>query len=295
MTREKKLLFIFSFNVLLMALEIAGGLWSGSLALISDAGHMLTDSLAILLSYLAIYWSGKPATAAKTYGYHRTEILVALTNGLTLLGVSGYIFFEAINRFLHPEPVKAGILLVIASIGLVGNLAGMLALHTESHENLNIRGAFFHMLGDTLSSVGVIIGGIVIALTGWTLIDPLLSILIGGIVLRGALDLIRESGEVLLESAPRDIDPSALKADVEAFPGVREFHEIHVWTITSGIRALSAHVLIDNISTKEGQEIIHKIKALLADKYAITHSTIEAECEACHENSCVFTATTTHQ
>ena len=288
MTRERKLLLIFTFNLLLMALEIIGGFWSNSLALLSDAGHMLTDSLAMLLSYLAIYWSKKPATATKTFGYHRTEILVALVNGLALLGISGYIFFEAFHRFFNPLPVKADILLVIAIIGLAGNIAGMLLLGHESHENLNIRSAFFHLLGDTLSSVGVIAGGVIIALTGWTAVDPLISIIIGGIVLRGAIDLVWESGEVLLEAAPRDINIAELKKEIEAIPGVRELHDIHIWTITSGRHALSAHVLTENILTRDAQKILAAVRDRLTEKFAINHTTLEAECDSCTNNVCEF-------
>jgi cobalt-zinc-cadmium efflux system protein len=288
----KKLLIIFFFSVGLMLIEIAGGFLSGSLALLSDAGHMLTDALAVLLSYLAIYWSRKPATATRTYGYHRTEIFASLINGITLLGVSGFIFYEAINRFVHPQLIRIDILLAVAIIGLAGNLAGMLLLRRESEDNLNIRGTFFHLLGDALSSVGVIVGGVVIAFTGWVVIDPVISILIGGIVLRSAVDLVLESGEVLLEATPRDIDIDALKKDVESIAGVRELHEIHIWTITSGLRALSGHLLIDNITTREGQKIVCAVRELLARNYNISHTTLEAECDSCTggnaSGTCIF-------
>jgi cobalt-zinc-cadmium efflux system protein len=164
MEREKKLLLILAFNLTLMVLEIAGGIISNSLALLSDAGHMLTDSLAIFLSYLAIHWSRRPADHRKTYGYHRAEILVALANGVALLLIAGYIFYEAVLRFFQPQEIKTGILLAIATIGLAGNLFGLFILKGESHENLNIRSAFFHILADTLSSVGVIVGGVIITL-----------------------------------------------------------------------------------------------------------------------------------
>jgi cobalt-zinc-cadmium efflux system protein len=288
MSREKKLLLILVFNLFLMVLEVGGGLVSRSLALLSDAGHMLTDSLAILLSYLAIRWSRKPATAKKTFGYHRTEILVALVNGITLLAVSAYIFYEAIRRLFIPEKIHAGILLVVAVIGLIGNLAGMLLLHHESHENLNIRGAFIHLLGDALASFGVVIGGIVIALTGWSPIDSLVSILLGGIVLRSAIGLVIESTEILLGATPRDIDTGVLKENVEKIPGVREFHEIHIWTITSGKRALSGHVLIENITTSESQKILCAVRDVLVKKFNITHTTLEVECDTCGNNVCEF-------
>lgn len=288
MKREHKLLLIFAFNLSLMSIEFVGGFLSRSLALISDAGHMLTDSLAIFLSYLAIHWSKKPATAQKSYGYHRSEILVALINGLALTGISVYIFYEAFRRFFYPEEIQTGILLVVASIGLLGNLFGLLLLRSESHENLNVRGAFLHILGDTLSSVGVLLGGVIILLTGWNVVDSLIGMLIGVIVLRSAVNLVLESGEVLLESTPRDIDPAALKEEVKKIPGVRDFHEIHIWTITSGRRALSGHVLVENISTREGQQILCNVRRLLSEKFNITHTTLETECDSCADYSCEF-------
>jgi cobalt-zinc-cadmium efflux system protein len=288
MTKENKLLFIFSFSILLMLIEVAGGFFSRSLALLSDAGHMLTDALAILLSYLAVHWSRKPATEKRTYGYHRTEILVSLINGLTLLAVSIYIFYEAVHRFLYPEQIKVGILLIVATIGLLGNMIGMFMLHSESHESLNIRGAFFHLLGDTLSSLGVIAGAFIIHFTGWNIVDSLISILIGGIVLRGAIDLVLESGEVLLEATPRDINLQELRSEVEKISGVREFHEVHIWTITSGRRALSGHILVDDISTSQSQKILCEVRELLAAHFNITHTTLETECEGCSGNICEF-------
>lgn len=288
MNREKKLLVILGFNLLLMLLEAAGGILSHSLALLSDAGHMFTDSLALFLSYTALNISKKPATEKKTYGYHRFEILASLANGIILLLVSVYIFYEAVNRFFHPVEIKIGLLLIIASIGFAGNLAGLLLLRHESHENLNMRGAFFHLLGDTLSSVGVIAGGIVLLITKWHGIDSLIGILIAGIILRGSITLIEESGEVLLEATPRDVDIRTLRNELEKIPGIKEFHDMHVWTITSGRRSLSGHLLADNITTRESQDILCKVRELLAEKFNITHSTIEVECDSCLNNTCEF-------
>lgn len=287
--RENKLLLILLFTVIILALEVAGGLISRSLALLSDAGHMLTDALAVFLSYLAVHWSRKPATEKRSFGYHRTEVLVALANGITLLLVSVYIFYEAFHRFFNPVEIKTGVLLTVATVGLFGNLGGMLLLREDSHANLNIRGTFLHLMGDALSSLGVIIGGIIISVTHWNAIDSLISVIIGGIVLRGAVDLIIESSEVLLESTPRDIDLAALKEDVEKVPGVKGFHEVHIWTITSGRRALSAHIVTGNISTRESHAVICAARQVLLDKYNITHATIEAECDVCTGNVCEFT------
>jgi cobalt-zinc-cadmium efflux system protein len=290
MEREKKLLLILAFTVTLTVVEIVGGIISNSLALLSDAGHMLTDSLAIFLSFLAIRWSRRPANHRKTFGYHRAEILVALANGVALVAIAGYIFYEAVLRFFNPQEIKTGILLVIAAVGLAGNLFGLFILKGESHENLNVRSAFFHILADTLSSVGVIVGGVIIWFTGWYLVDSLIGVLIGGIVLRGAVDLVIESGEILLESTPRDIDLAQLRREVQEIPGVEDLHDIHIWTIGSGMRALSAHVLTDNISTSAGQEIACRIRAVLGDRFNIVHTTLEMECETCGD-ACQFILT----
>jgi cobalt-zinc-cadmium efflux system protein len=288
MDREKKLLLIFAFNVILMVLELVGGLISRSLSLLSDAGHMLTDSLAVFLSYLAIRWGRLPATHRRTFGYHRAEILVALANGVALLAIAGYIFYEAFLRFFNPQEIRTGILLAVASVGFAGNLFGVFVLRGESHDNLNVRSAFFHILADTLSSVGVIAGGVVIWLTGWYLVDSLIGLIIGGIVLRGAVDLILEAGEILLEATPRDIDMTALQQEVERVPGVKGVHDIHVWTIGSGRRALSAHVMTDDITTRQGQEIACRVRAVLEEKFAITHTTIETECDSCLSQHCEY-------
>jgi len=288
MVREKKLLLILAFNVTLMVLELVGGLVSRSLALLSDAGHMLTDSLAVFLSYLAIRWGRLPATHRRTFGYHRAEILVALANGVALLAIAGYIFYEAVLRFFNPQEVRAGILLVVAAAGFAGNLFGLLILRGESHDNLNVRSAFFHILADTLSSVGVIAGGVVIWLTGWHWVDSLIGVMIGGIVLRGAVDLVLEAGEILLEATPRDIDVEALRREVESVPGVKGLHDIHIWTIGSARRALSAHVMTDDITTRQGQEIACRVRAVLDEKFSITHTTLEMECDSCSGQSCEY-------
>lgn len=288
MEREKKLLLILAFNVTLMILELAGGLVSRSLALLSDAGHMLTDSLAVFLSYLAIHWGRLPATHRKTFGYHRAEILVALANGVALLAIACYIFYEAVLRFFNPQEIRTGILLAVAAVGFAGNLFGLLMLRGESHDNLNVRSAFFHILADTLSSVGVIVGGVVIWATAWYWVDSLIGVLIGGIVLRGAVDLVLEAGEILLEATPRDIDMTALRGEIERVPGVKGVRDIHIWTIGSGRRALSAHVLTDDITTRQGQEIACRIRAVLAGTFSITHTTLEMECDSCLSPSCEY-------
>lgn len=286
MTREKKLTLILAFNILLMTLEVGGGIVSRSLALLSDAGHMLTDSFAVMLGLTALYLAKKPASAKNSFGYHRAEIIASLLNGLLLVLISGYIFYEAAQRFFNPVEVKTGILITVASIGLAGNILAMWLLHSDSRSSLNIKGVFFHILGDTLSSLGVIAGGIVIAFTGWNIVDPLIGLMIGGIVLRSAYDLIVESGEVLLEAAPRDIDPAQVKATLESIPGIREFHDVHIWSITSEMRALSGHILTDDITTSQSQLLLEKARELLHEKFNISHTTLEVECSSCTNNSC---------
>jgi cobalt-zinc-cadmium efflux system protein len=288
MPKEKKLLFILFFTLALMALEAAGGIISRSLALLSDAGHMLTDSLAVFLSLVAFYIAKKPANASKSFGYHRVEIIASLINGMLLMLMSGYIFYEAFHRLFYPVPVKTGMLIAIALIGLAGNIAGLLFLRDESRSNLNIRGVFFHIMSDTLSSVGVIAGGIIIAFTGWNIVDSLIGLLIGGIVLRSAFGLVFESTDVLLEATPKDISPEEVKAELEKISGIKEAHEIHIWTITSQKRALSGHILTGNITTRQSQEILCSARKVLLEKFNISHTTIEAECDSCTNNACGF-------
>ena len=268
-----------------MIVEIAGGIMSHSLALISDAGHMLTDVLAVGLALLAIRFATTPATERKTYGFYRLEILAALINGVTLILLSGYIFYEAYHRFQNPVPIKTSLMIVVALLGLVDNLACVIILRSFSTADLNVRGAFLHQVGDLLSSVAVVIGGIIIRFTGWRLIDPALSVLIGLVILKGAYDLVKESVEVLLEAAPVGIESAQVEAALLAIPGVRAVHHLHLWSISSGIHSLSAHVQIDDQLTSDSDKLLHEINELLRDAFGIIHGTIQFECETCH--SCV--------
>ncbi|MFQ3675292.1 MAG: cation diffusion facilitator family transporter [Endomicrobiia bacterium] len=288
MNNEKKLLAILIFTLSLMLVEFVGGIVAKSLSLVADAGHMLTDSLAIFLSYFAILVAKKPANKKQTFGYHRIEILVALINGLFLMFVGGYIFYEAINRFFNPLEINSKLLLIIGLVGFVGNLVGVLWLHSDSKKNLNIRGAFLHMLSDAMSSIGVIIGGVVVSYTKWFWIDSLIGVLIAGLVLRGAIGLIFDSGEILLESTPKDIVIDVLQKEVEKIPNVKGFHDIHIWTISTNKRALSAHVLVNNISIQESQKILCAIKDILSKKFNINHSTLEVECVECKKDACEY-------
>ncbi len=274
--------FIITFVI--MIAEVIGGLVSNSLALLSDAGHMFTDTFALGLSLWAIKMAQKPATHHKTFGYHRLEILAALANGILLILISIWIFYEAYQRFFNPPEIKSGLMLVVAMTGLIGNIIGISILQRSSQDNLNVRGAFLHMLGDTLSSVGVIIGGVFIAFTGWKMIDPIVSILINGFIIHSAFQLIFESGEVLLEAVPRGLTLQEVVTEVTKVPGVRDLHDLHIWTITSGLHALSGHILIDDQKISTGTTILQEVKEVLEHKFGITHTTLQLESENCGES-----------
>ncbi|MDP2730921.1 MAG: cation diffusion facilitator family transporter [Dehalococcoidales bacterium] len=278
---KNRLKITLAIVVIIMVAEIIGGILSNSLALLSDAGHMLVDALALGLSLFALTIAAKPATESKTYGYHRVEIMAALANGVTLVVVAAYIFYEAYQRFLEPPEVKAPLMLLIATIGLVANLAGVLLLRKDSHRNLNIKGAFWHILGDTVSSVGVIIGGIIISVTGLGIVDPIIAVIIGFIVLWGAVRLVKESGDILLEAAPKHIPVDEVTKMLKGIPGVKEVHDIHIWTITSGIYAMSAHLIIEDQSVSGSAEIVDKANRKLSQQFNIAHTTFQLECERC--------------
>ena len=278
---KKDLLIALSITFLMMVVEIIGGLLSNSLALLSDAGHMLTDNLALLLSFFAMTFATMPATERKTFGFYRLEILAAFVNGIVLVLISITILYQAYFRIIHPQPVQGGLMLVVAVIGLVANIIGALFLFKHSHTSLNIRGAYLHILGDALSSVGVVIGGVIILYTGWYLIDPILSIMISLVIIYGSWSLVSESVNILLESAPAHIDIDTIAAEIAKIKGVREAYHIHLWTITSGVYAMSAHIVIDDQMVSGSRALIDEIKSLLADKFKVQHCTIQIECEKC--------------
>jgi cobalt-zinc-cadmium efflux system protein len=269
-----------------MAVEFAGGWLSGSLALISDAGHMLTDALALGLSLLAVRFAAAPADERKTYGFYRLEILAALLNGVTLIVLSGYIFYEAWQRLRSPAEIRSGIMIIVALAGLLVNLLGFFILRKSSKESLNVRGAFMHVVGDLLSSVAVVAGGLVIKFTGWYVIDPALSVLIGLVILKGAYDLVKESVDILLEAAPVGVESKQVAQALELLRGVKQVHHLHIWSISSGIHALSAHVRIDDQMTSQSDLLLADIQELLEHKFGILHTTIQFECAECADTTC---------
>jgi cobalt-zinc-cadmium efflux system protein len=282
----KGLKWTLALTVLLMLVEFAGGWLSGSLALVSDAGHMLTDAMALGLALLAIRFATAPATAQKTYGFYRLEILAALFNGVVLIVLSGYIFYEAWQRFISPTDIWSGLMIAVALAGLAVNVAGFFILRASSKDNLNVRGAFLHVVGDLLSSVAVVIGGLVIRFTGWLMIDPVLSVLIGLMILKGAYGLVKESADILLEAAPAGIESAEIEKSLGGIKGVKALHHLHVWSLSSGIHALSAHVQIEDQMTSQSDALLSEIQELLEHKFGILHTTIQFECAECADMTC---------
>jgi cobalt-zinc-cadmium efflux system protein len=267
----------------IMVVEIVGGVLSNSLALLSDAGHMLTDLLALLLSLVALQFAARPPSSTKTYGFYRMEILAALVNGTGLVLISAVILYEAYHRLRTAETVDVPTMLWVATVGLVANGLAAIAMTKASGESLNIRGAYLHILGDALSSFGVILGGAIILFTGWYAVDPVISVIICAVILRGAFALVKDSVNILLEAAPKDVDLGEVRGVLGAIPGVKELHDLHLWTISSGIYAMSAHVLVDDILMSRTGEILQKITHVLKEQYGIVHTTIQFECENCEE------------
>jgi cobalt-zinc-cadmium efflux system protein len=267
--------------IVIMVAEIVGGILSNSLALLSDAGHMLTDALALGLSLFAISLARRPATLTRTYGYHRAEIMAALVNGTVLILVSVYIFYQAYHRFTALPAVKSPLMMAVAGVGLVANLIGMLLLRRGSRRSINVRAAFWHVIGDTLSSVGVIIAGLIIFFTGWYLADPVLAVVIGIVILWGAVRIVREAADILLESVPPNIEVEKVIAAAKTIPGVADMHDVHIWTITSGIYALSAHLSIADQTVSQSCDVITRVNQVLAGEFNITHTTLQLECDSC--------------
>jgi cobalt-zinc-cadmium efflux system protein len=278
---RRPLIITLVLVLVIMVAEVIGGLVSNSLALLSDAGHMLTDALAITLSLFAMNLARRPATLKKTYGYHRAEILAAFANGAILILLSAYIFYEAVKRFSAEPEIKTPVMLVVAIIGLIANLVGMFLLRQGSGKSINVRAAFWHIIGDTLSSVGVIAAAIIIYFTGWTAADPIIAIVIGVVILWGAVRIVRESVDILLESVPKEVKIEEVTAAVKKIEGVEDLHEIHIWTLTSGIYALSAHLKITDQTVSASCDILIKVNEVLEHSFNITHTTLQMECESC--------------
>lgn len=269
-----RLWFVLSLVTLTMVAEVVGGLAANSLALLADAGHMLTDVAAVGLSLFALWVARRPAAARRTYGNRRVEILAALANGAALIVVAVLIVVEAYRRWAQPPSVKGGLLLAVASGSLVVNLISLAILHRERHEGLNLRGAWLHVLADALGSLQAIVAGVLISALGWLWADPVASVVIGGLVIVSAGSLVRESLDVLMEAVPRGIDVVEVGSAISGVDGVAAVHDLHVWTITSGFVALSAHV---TVLPECRDDVLWRIRTTLHDRFGIEHSTIQVE------------------
>ncbi|WFM70462.1 cation diffusion facilitator family transporter [Halomonas sp. CKK8] len=259
-----------------MVAEVVGGILSGSLALLADAGHMLTDTAALALAWFAARISRRPADEKRSFGYHRVQILAAFVNGLTLIAIVVWIFIEAIRRLLSPVEVMGTPMLAIAALGLLVNLVVFIILHAGDRDNLNIRGAALHVLGDLLGSVAAIVAALVILATGWMPIDPLLSMLVALLILRSAWKLTRESGHILLEGAPDELDAATLRREIpEQLEAVCNVHHVHVWSLTPGRHLVSLHAAIEE--GEDRQAALVAIRSLLVERYGLDHATIQLE------------------
>ncbi len=261
----------------MMVGEVVGGILTNSLALLSDAFHMLTHSFALGVSLLGIFLASRQAPGDKSYGYWRVEILAALFNGITLIPIVGYIFYESYKRFLNPEPVKELPMMLIAILGLGVNVATALILRGSSKEDLNVKSAFIHMVGDAASSVGVIVAALLIRMTRWYIIDPLVGVLVALLISAWSLRLIYESVEILLESAPRHVSPSQVVQAIMGVEGVRAVHDLHLWTITSKMYAMTAHIMVDDMPFSQAEMIRKKICHLMEERFGVNHATIQLE------------------
>ena len=275
---RRSLWITFALTFTYFFVEVVGGILTNSLALLADAAHMLTDVAGLSLALFAVWMSTKPATPAKTYGYYRVEILAALTNAVVLFLISFYILYEAYGRFLEPPEVRSLPMLAVASVGLVVNLIGIWLLRGSAKQSLNIEGAFLEVVSDLLGSLGVLVAGAIMWATGWWYADPVFSVLIGLFILPRTWVLTTQAVNVLLEATPADVNLAEVERALLGVEGVASVHDLHVWTITSGINALSSHVvLVAGAQSPVAASVVERVEAVLKDRFNISHSTIQVE------------------
>ena len=284
-TREgnkKGLIIALSITTIIMLLEFVGGLITNSLALLADSGHMLSDASALALSLFAIWFANRPVSPNKTYGYYRFEILAALFNGVTLFAIAGFITWEAIERFSNPPTVASGTMMLIALIGLAANVLSAWALMKKGDvkHNVNLRSAYLHVIGDAIGSVGAIIAGLVMLLFGWYIADPIISVVVALLILKSAWSVVKHTIHILMEGTPITVDQNEVKKSLTSIDGVKEVHDLHIWTITSGLDSLSCHVLIED--GQDSQLILQKAIHLIEEKFKIVHTTIQVETSSIH-------------
>lgn len=273
--RSRRLLVVLVLVVVYLVAEVVGALLTNSLALLADAGHMFTDAAGIGLALLAIWFARRPSTPEKSFGYYRLEIFAAVANAVILFGVAAYILYEAIQRFAEPPEVIGLPMLAVATGGLVVNLVSMRLLHAGAQASLNLRGAYLEVLGDLFGSVAVIVAGVVIVLTGWTPIDPIASVLIAGLILPRTWNLLREAVDILLQATPKGVDLDEVRQHILRADGVADAHDLHAWTLTSGLHVVSAHVVVR--PDADAARVLDELCVCLADDFDFEHSTIQLE------------------
>ncbi len=284
--RGKKLLWVTLLKFSISLVQVAGGIISNSLSLISDAIHNLGDTSAIFIAFLAGKHADKRPDARKTFGYKRTEILAALFNAVVLIAICIFLFVEAYERFRNPQAIKGGIMLSVAVFGLIANLISVLVLQKEKSHNLNIRAAYLHLLGDTLSSVAVIAGGIAILVWQIYWLDPLVTVAVGVYIIYHTWDVVRQTVDILMQATPRHIDIQEIKQSVEALPQVENIHHLHIWQMDDEHIHLEAHLNISqDLSLSKAQTVRHDVETLLKDKFGISHITLQIEYKGCKDNN----------
>ena len=279
---SRRLIFAIALTTVTLVAEIIGGFWSNSLALLSDAGHVFLDLFALVLSLGAIKLAAQPPGDRHSYGLHRAEVLASLVNGLTVLLMAGGILYEGSKRLIAPEEVKTTPMLLIAVLGLIANLLAAKGLHGHAHDDLNVRSAFLHVLGDAAASVGVIAGALLMHFTGWYQADPIISIAIGLLILVGAVRVLREATHILMEGVPRGLSVEQVATQIRGIEGVLDVHHLNIWSVCSHILALSAHVEIEPEYDGERSQLLHAIEHKLQHDFHITHTTIQFDCSACN-------------
>lgn len=278
---QRQLKIVLALTTAYLLAEVVGGLVTHSLALLADAGHMLTDVGGLALALVAIRFGERPATSERTYGFYRVEILAALANAVVLIWISVYILFEAYQRFRKPPVVASRTMLIVAAIGLAVNIVGVVILKAGSSQSLNLKGAYFEVLSDMLSSVAVIVAGIIMWATGWFYADPILSAGIGLFIFPRTWKLLREAVGVLLEGTPSDVNLAAVRAAVASVSGVADVHDLHVWTLTSGINAMSVHAVLANGASHD--EVLEAVGRRITSDFKIAHVTVQVESKGCAE------------
>ena len=279
-----KLGYGIAITAVVLAIEVAGGILSNSLALLSDAGHVFTDGVALLLRWYAVRQAERPSSSRMTFGYHRVGVIIAIVNSVSIVVIAGVILYEAYQRFFERPEINGGMMLAVAVVGLAANIFVASWLHREQGRSINIKSAFWHALGDALASVGVIAGAIIIMLTKLFWVDAVVSVLISLIILFAAWGIFREGLRILLEAVPADIRVSEVVKALKVIPEVRDVHDLHVWSISSNLNAMSSHVVIDDCSVSQAENIRRRIEETLREKFGIGHTTVQFECNQCAEN-----------